>query len=88
MKTIRTKLRKNKFFAHCFDPTLEVQYKGIYTPNCRIDDEIHEGYGERNIIDYLFDKGFIVKDEHGNSVIAKDMVKTQVNNLFMFYRVL
>lgn len=57
LNNIRTKLRKNMFFAHCFDATLEHQYKGIYTPNWDINDEINEGYGDKNIIDYLFDKG-------------------------------
>jgi len=38
---------------------LDRQYKGIYVPNCKIDDEINEGYGERNIMDYLFDKGML-----------------------------
>lgn len=35
---------------------MQAMYGYIYTPNQDISDEIYEGYGDKNIIDYLFDK--------------------------------
>jgi len=66
------------FFAHCYDPNLQKEYKGIYTPNCKIDDEIYQGYGDRNIMDYLFDKEIIMTNQQGRSYLSKEQVKSLV----------
>lgn len=42
---------------------MQAMYGYIYIPNQDISDEIYEGYENKNIIDYLFDKGLISKND-------------------------
>ena len=47
---------------------MQAMYGYIYTPNQDISDEIYEGYGDKNIIDYLFDKARKNKDNKQENV--------------------